>query len=189
MQRLGQTAALVVDAHGGRRGDVTAVLMPGLGYALVPGFGRMTMLDATGANVSNDLAVVTSAIRGRLSDLQVSARFLQEFDMHVQVPASGLAGDSGAAGLAVAIAIVSLARDRPIDPELAATGSVSVDGRIEPTQGVAPKMLAAHRAGVRRVLLPRGNERELDDLPAQIHDDITFIPVDDIAQALQVALR
>ena len=50
-------------------------------------------------------------------------------------------------------------------------------------------MLAAHRAGVRRVVLPRGNERDLDDLPAQIHDDITFIPVDDIAQALQVALR
>ncbi len=188
-QRLGQSAALVVDEHGGRRGDVTAVLMPGLGHALVPGFGRITMLDATGANVSNDLAVVTSAIRGRLSDLQVSARFLQEFDMHVQAPRSTLAGDSGSAGLAVAIAIVSLARDRPVDPELAATGSLSVDGRIEPTVAVAPKVLAAHRAGVRRVLLPRGNERDLDDLPPRIHDDITFIPVDDLAQALQVALR
>ena len=72
---------------------------------------------------------------------------------------------------------------------MAATGSLSVDGRIEPTVAVAPKVLAAHRAGVRRVLLPRGNERDLDDLPPRIHDDITFIPVDDLAQALQVALR
>ena len=188
-QRRGQSAALVVDEHGGRRGGVTAVLMPGLGHALVPGFGRITMLDPTGANISNDLALVTSAIRGRLSDLQVSARFLQEFDMHVQAPRSTLADDSGSAGLAVAIAIVSLARDRPVDPELAATGSLSVDGRVEPTVAVAAKVLAAHRAGVRRVVLPRGNERDLDDLPPRIHDDITFIPVDDIAQALQVALR
>ena len=179
----------MVDEHGGRCGDVTAVLMPGLGSVLIPGYGRITMLDATGANVSNDLAVVTAVIRGRLSDLQVSARFLQEFDMHVEVPASSLAGDAGAAGLAVAIAIVSLARDRPADPELAATGSLSVNGRVEPTSGVAAKMLAAHRAGVRRVVLPRGNERDLDELPPRIHDDITFIPVDDIAQALQVALR
>lgn len=188
-QRRGHSAALVVDEHGGRCGDVTAVLMPGLGSVLIPGFGRITMLDATGANVSNNLAIVTAVIRGRLSDLQVSARFLQEFDMHVEVPTSSLAGDAGAAGLAVAIAIVSLARDRPADPELAATGGLSVNGRVEPTSGVAAKMLAAHRAGVRRVVLPRGNERDLDELPPRIHDDITFIPVDDIAQALQVALR
>ena len=188
-QRRGQTAALVVDEHGGRHGPVIAVLMPGLGHALIPGLGRISMLDTHGANVSKEMVVVTAAIRARLSDLQVSARFLQEFDMHVEVPRSTLRNDQAAAALAVAIAIVSLARDRPVDPELASTGSLSVDGRIEPTIGVAPKMLAAHRAGVRRVLLPRGNERDLDDLPPRIHDDITFIPVDDIAQALQVALR
>ncbi len=188
-QRRGLTAALVVDERGGRHGAVMAVLMPGLGHALVSGLGRISMLDSNGANVSAELAVVTAAIRSRLSDLDVSARFMQEFDMQVHVPASRLADDSGSIGLAVSIAIVSLARDRPVDPELAATGSLSVDGRIEPTVAIAPKMLAAHRAGVRRVLLPRGNERDLDDLPPRIHDDITFIPVDDIAQALHVALR
>lgn len=188
-QRRGHTAALVVDERGGRHGAVTAVLMPGLGHALVPGLGRISMLDSNGANVSTELTVVTAAIRSRLSDLDVSARFMQEFDMQVHVPASRLADDSGSIGLAVSIAIVSLARDRPVDPELAATGSLSVDGRIEPTVAIAPKMLAAHRAGVRRILLPRGNERDLDDLPPRIHDDITFIPVDDIAQALHVALR
>ena len=188
-QRRGLTAALVVDERGGRHGAVMAVLMPGLGHALVSGLGRISMLDSNGANVSAELAVVTAAIRSRLSDLDVSARFMQEFDMQVHVPASRLADDSSSIGLAVSIAIVSLARDRPVDPELAATGSLSVDGRIEPTVAIAPKMLAAHRAGVRRVLLPRGNERDLDDLPPRIHDDITFIPVDDIAQALHVALR
>lgn len=188
-QRHGHTAALVVDEHGGRHGIATAVLMPGLGHALVPGLGRISMLDTHGANVSTELAVVTAAIRSRLSDIDVSARFMQEFDIQVHVPASRLAGDSGSVGLAVAIAIVSLARDRPVDPELAATGSLSVNGRVEPIGGVAAKMLAAHRAGVRRILLPRGNERDLDDLPPRIHDDITFIPVDDIAQALHVALR
>ena len=188
-QRRGQTATLVVDEHGGRHGGVMAVLMPGLGHALVPGLGRISMLDSQGANISGELAVVTAAIRSRLSDLDVSARFMQEFDMQVHVPASRLTGDSSSVGLAVSIAIVSLARDRPVDPELAATGSLSVTGRVEPTSGVAAKMLAAHRAGVRRVVLPRGNERDLDGLPPRIHDDITFIPVDDIAQALQVALR
>ncbi len=180
-QRRGRTAALVVDDQGGRHGLVSAVLMPGP--------GRVTMIDAADTDISNRLATVVAVVRSRLSDLGVSARFMQEFEMHVHVPTNTLAGDMASAGLAVAIAIVSLARDRQVDPELAATGSLSIEGRIESTSGIAPKMLAAHRAGVRRVLLPRGNERDLDDLPTQIHDDITFIPVDDIAQALQVALR
>lgn len=180
-QHRGRTNVLVVDEHGGHRGQASAVLMPGPGV--------VTIYDSTGTDISERLSMVPAVVRSRLSDLGVSARFMQEFEMQVAVPSNPLAGDETSTGLAAAISIVSLARDRPVDPELAATGTLAVDGRIEPTLGVSHKVLAAHRTGVRRVLLPRGNERDLDELPPQVHDDITFVPVDDIAQALQVALR
>jgi ATP-dependent Lon protease len=180
-QLRGQTSVLVVDEQGGHRGQASAVLMPGP--------GRVTIYDSTGTDISKRLSMVPAVVRSRLSDLGVSARFMQEFEMQVAVPSNPLAGDEASTGLATAISIVSLARDRPVDPELAATGTLTVDGRIEPTLGVSHKVLAAHRTGVRRVLLPRGNERDLDQLPPRVHDDITFVPVDDIAQALQVALH
>ena len=189
-QRRGVTAALVVDAHGGRHGIVSAVLMPTLGGSLfIEGRAHITFVDTDGADVTQRLSSVVAAVRSRLSDLDVPARVMQEFSIRGHLPATTLVGDEASTGLAAAIAIVSLARDRPIDPELAATGSVAIDGGVNPTLGISHKMMAAHRAGARRVLLPRGNEHDLDELPAQIHDDMTFIPVDDIAQAVQVALR
>ena len=114
---------------------------------------------------------------------------MEEFDTHLLVPVGALPDDEGSVGVAAAIALVSLMSDRSVDPQLAAIGVLSLHGRVLPGRGIAHKMLAAHRAGVRRVLLPRGNERALDELPTYFHDQITCIPVEDIGQALQVALR
>ncbi len=180
-ERAGAAGVLMVGSKGGAYAAVEAVHMPGVGRIMVSG--------TDGSDRAARVGPVASLVRSRLGDFQIPARFLEEFDTHLMLPVNGIPGDEAAAGLAATIAFVSLMRDRPADQELAATGVVTLHGRILPTLGVRHKMLAAHRAGVRRVLLPRGSESELDDLPARVHDDITFIPVDDVAQALHVALR
>ncbi len=179
--RPGIVGTLAVAERGGEFGQAQAVNMPGTGRLLISG--------TDSSNLTTKLGVVYSVVRARLSELAVSARYLEEFDTHIRVPVTVLPGEENAVGLAAAIALVSLMRDVSTDPELAAIGRLDLLGRISSVGGVAHTMLAAHRAGVRRVVLPRGNERALDYLPRQLHDDITFIPVEDLAQALQVALR
>ena len=177
----GMTAGAVVRRSGGVLGHIEAVQMPGS--------GRIRILDTAGADLSGRYAIVPSYVRSRLSDLAVSARSLEEFDTDLLVPASDLLGDEGSLAVAAAIAMVSLMRDRAADPEFLAIGGMTAHGHVRRAQGVQAKILAAHRGGIRRIVLPRQNEHDLDSIPAQLHDAITFIPIDEVGQGINVALR
>ena len=177
----GMTAGAVVRRSGGVLGHIEAVQMPGA--------GRIRILDTAGADLTGRYAIVPSYVRSRLSDLGVSARSLEEFDTDLLVPASDLPGDEGSLAIAAAIAMVSLMRDRAADPEFLAIGGMTAHGHVRRAQGVQAKILAAHRGGIRRVVLPRQNEHDLDSIPGQLHDAITFIPIDEVGQGINVALR
>ena len=177
----GVAGALVIGRGGGRFEYAEAANMPGS--------GRVRVTGSDGTDLTAKTTIIPSMVRSHLSAFGISARFLEEFDTHVVIPVGELPGDEQAAALAAAIAMVSLMRDRAVDPEVAATGAVTLHGGVMPARGIAHKMLAAHRAGVRRALLPRGNEGDLDGLPAVLREDMTFIPVATVAQALQIALR
>ena len=177
----GMTAGAVVRRSGGVLGQIEAVQMPGA--------GRIRILDTSGADLSSRYAIVPSYVRSRLSDLAVSARSLEEFDTDLLVPASDLPGDEGSLAIAAAIAMVSLMRDRAADPEFLAIGGMTAHGHVRRAQGVQAKILAAHRGGIRRIVLPRQNEHDLDSIPAPLHDAITFIPIDEAGQGINVALR
>ena len=177
----GMTAGAVVRRSGGVLGHIEAVQMPGA--------GRIRILDTSGADLTSQYAIVPSYVRSRLSDLDVSARSLEEFDTDLLVPASDLPGDEGSLAIAAAIAMVSLMRDRAADPEFLAIGGMTAHGHVRRAQGVQAKILAAHRGGIRRVVVPRQNEHDLDSIPAQLHDAITFIPIDEVGQGINVALR
>ena len=180
-ETTGLTAGAVVRRSGGVLGHIEAVQMPGA--------GRIRILDTSGADLTGQYAIVPSYVRSRLSDLGVSARSLEEFDTDLLVPASELPGDEGSLAIAAAIAMVSLMRDRPADPEFLAIGGMTAHGHVRRVGGVHAKILAAHRGGIRRVVLPRQNEHDLDSIPAQLHDAITFIPIDEAGQGINVALR
>jgi ATP-dependent Lon protease len=177
----GQTAAAVVRRSGGVLGHIEAVQMPGS--------GQIRILDTLGENLTARYRVVPSYVRSRLSDLGVSARSLEEFDTDLLLPASELPGDEGSLALAATIAMVSLMRDRAADPEFLAIGGMTSHGHVRRALGVQAKILAAHRSGIRRVVLPRQNEHDLDSLPEPLHDAITFIPIDEAGQGINVALR
>ena len=177
----GQTAAAVVRRSGGVLGHIEAVQMPGS--------GQIRILDTAGADLTARYRIVPSYVRSRLSDLGVSARSLEEFDTDLLLPASELPGDEGSLALAAAIAMVSLMRDRTSDSEFLAIGGMTAHGHLRRAEGVQAKILAAHRSGIRRIVIPRQNEHDLDSIPEPLHDAITFIPIDEAGQGINVALR
>ena len=196
----GLTFGSVVTPTGGMLDDVEAVQMPGSGKIRVLEDWGMKLPFTRQFHLSDDsrtaassyeapYEVLESYIRSHLSELGVSTRSLEEFDVHVSLPNNPLPKDRDSLAIAATIAIVSVLLDRAVDTEVLAIGGMTGHGRIRKTFGMGAKILAAHRGGIRRVLLPRENEHELGGIPAVLHDAITFIPVGNVGQALAVALR
>jgi ATP-dependent Lon protease len=112
-----------------------------------------------------------------------------ERDLHIHVPAGAIPKDGPSAGVAMASAIVSALSKRPCRRDVAMTGEVTLSGRVLPIGGVKEKVLGAVRAGIRTVILPKDNEPDLEDLPQDVRDDLEVVPIQDLSEALAIALR
>ncbi len=108
--------------------------------------------------------------------------------MHVHVPAGAIPKDGPSAGVTITTALASLATARPVLPDLAMTGEITLRGKVLPVGGIKEKVLAAHRAGVKTVILPRQNERDLEDVPADLRGELEFVLVDAGEEVLARAL-
>jgi ATP-dependent Lon protease len=129
-----------------------------------------------------------SWVRANAGRLGVAPDFWETSDVHVHVPAGAIPKDGPSAGVTMAAALVSLLTDRPVLSGLAMTGEVSLSGRVLPVGGIKEKVLAAHRAGVRTLVLPRRNEKNLvEDVPAEVRNVMTVHFVDTIDDVLRVA--
>ncbi|MFS8637337.1 MAG: endopeptidase La [Gemmatimonadota bacterium] len=114
---------------------------------------------------------------------------LKDVEIHIHVPAGAIPKDGPSAGIAMATALVSTLSGRPVRADVAMTGEVTLTGRVLPIGGVKEKVLGAHRAGIREIILPRDNEADLDDLPAEVRQELTFHLVGDLGEVLAIALR
>src|SRR5205085_4288278 len=112
-----------------------------------------------------------------------------ERDIHVHVPAGAIPKDGPSAGIAMATAIVSALSGRPARHDVAMTGEITLSGRVLPIGGLKEKVLGAVRAGITHIVIPRENEPDLEDLPAEVRDRIAVTPVETLAEALAVTLR
>jgi ATP-dependent Lon protease len=131
--------------------------------------------------------IALSWVRSHRGDVHVEAEELAR-RFHVHFPAGAVPKDGPSAGITMTTAIVSLLTGRPVRPEVAMTGEVTLSGRVLPIGGVKQKVLAAHRAGLTEVILPARNGPDLDDLPDEVRDAMTIHLVDDVAQVLELAL-
>jgi ATP-dependent Lon protease len=155
----------------------------------MPGDKKLSLTGQLGNVMKESAQAALSYIRTRAAELGIDENFFKDSDIHIHVPAGATPKDGPSAGLTMAVSLVSLLTDRPTRPRLAMTGEITLRGEVLPVGGVKEKVLAAHRAGVRTVLLPSKNEKNLEDVPEQIRERVEFVPVDTIDDAVRAAFN
>ena len=152
------------------------------------GKGSLTLTGQLGDVMRESAQIAHSYIRSKAQALGVNADNFEQTDVHIHVPAGAVPKDGPSAGITMVTAMASLFSGRPVRSDVGMTGEVTLRGRVLPIGGLKMKVLAAHRAGLTTVILPKRNERDLDDLPDDIRQAMTFVPVERIDEALAVAL-
>lgn len=132
--------------------------------------------------------IALSYVRSHAAELGIDASRLGG-RFHVHVPAGAVPKDGPSAGVTMVTALASLLASMPVKSTVGMTGEITLQGRVLPIGGVKQKILAAHRAGLREVILPKRNEGDLDDVPDQVREEIAFHPVETIDEVLRVALE
>jgi ATP-dependent Lon protease len=119
----------------------------------------------------------------------VDPGFFDKSDIHIHVPAGSIPKDGPSAGITIATALASLLTGQPVNEDIGMTGEITLRGQVMPIGGLKEKVLAAHRAGLQKVILPKRNKPDLDDLPDEVRETIEFICVDHIDEVLKIALK
>jgi len=154
------------------------------------GAHTLTLTGQLGEVMKESVQAALSWVRSHAGELGIDAEFWEHSDVHVHVPAGAIPKDGPSAGVTMATALVSLLTARPVRPDLAMTGEISLSGRVLPVGGIKEKVLAAHRAGIRTIVLPRRNEKNLlEDVPAAVRQSLSVHLADTIGDVLAVALE
>jgi ATP-dependent Lon protease len=153
----------------------------------MPGEGRLTVTGQLGDVMRESAQAALSWIRSHARDLGLEADWFEGKDVHIHVPAGAVPKDGPSAGIAMATALASLALGRPVSEDVAMTGEITLTGQVLPIGGVREKILAAQRAGMTTVVLPKENEPDLEDLPREVRKSMTFVPVDTVGEVLGAA--
>jgi ATP-dependent Lon protease len=157
---------------------------------LLPGGNQNIILTGQLGNVMQESArAALSHIRASAELLGIAPEFLEKHDLHVHVPAGAIPKDGPSAGVTMATAILSAARNQPVRQDVAMTGEITLSGLVLPVGGIREKTLAARRLGIRTVILPALNEPDLAELPAEVRQDMTFVPAETLEQVIAVAFR
>jgi ATP-dependent Lon protease len=126
-------------------------------------------------------------VRTHASELDIDPDWFSRHDVHVHIPAGAVPKDGPSAGITMATAIASVATGKPVSDEVAMTGEITLTGQVLPIGGLREKSLAAQRAGVKKVIFPRENESDLEELPEETRKELEFVPVDSIEEVFDVA--
>jgi ATP-dependent Lon protease len=155
----------------------------------MPGKGRVEITGQLGDVMKESAKAALSYVRSHADQLGVKVESLETQDLHIHVPAGGVPKDGPSAGVTMFTALTSLLSGRRVRPDTAMTGECTLRGRVLPVGGIKAKVLAAHRAGITRVILPQKNARDLDDVPKEARDGMEFILADDMSQVIAAALE
>lgn len=153
----------------------------------MPGKGKLTLTGQLGDVMKESAHISLSLVRSRLASTGSSFDF-NASDIHIHVPSGATPKDGPSAGVTLFTAMTSLITGKTVDPKLAMTGEITLSGAVLPVGGIKEKILAAHRAGIKKVILPKENERDLEDVPEDVRNELRFVPVETIEEVLKEAL-
>jgi ATP-dependent Lon protease len=149
----------------------------------------LTLTGSLGDVMKESAQAALSYIRTRAEGLGIAPDFYDKSDIHVHVPAGAIPKDGPSAGVTIAASLASLMTGRPVRSDVAMTGEITLRGKVLPVGGIKEKVLAARRAGIRTVALPRRNEHDLDDIPPELRKEMEIIFVDTVDDVLSHVLR
>ncbi len=182
-----QAAAEVGIATGMYWSEVGGDVMP-VEVSVMPGRGQLLLTGQLGDVMRESAQAGFSYVRAHWQELGVAQNFYRHQDVHIHVPDGAAPKEGPSAGVTMATALVSALTARPVRSDLAMTGEVTLRGRVLPIGGLKEKVLAAHRVGIRTVIIPRANLKDLADIPNVVRQQMTFVPVGTIAEVLDRAL-
>ncbi|MEG0173381.1 endopeptidase La [Aeromonas lusitana] len=155
----------------------------------VPGKGKLTYTGSLGDVMQESIQAAMTVVRARAEKLRINADFYEKRDIHVHVPEGATPKDGPSAGIAMCTALVSSLTGNPVRADVAMTGEITLRGEVLPIGGLKEKLLAAHRGGIKRVLIPIENARDLEEIPANVKQDLEIYPVRWIDEVLALALQ
>ncbi|HEU4643920.1 MAG TPA: endopeptidase La, partial [Gemmatimonadaceae bacterium] len=177
---VGAVTGLAWTATGGDIMVIEALKMAGTGRLIVTGQLGDVMRESVDA--------AYSYVRSRARQLDIEERMFRDFDLHIHLPAGAIPKDGPSAGITMTLAIASALSDRPVRRDVAMTGEVTLRGKVLEIGGVKEKVMAAYRAGLREVILPKSNEKDLRDIPDEVRENMAFTFVQTMDEVLRLAL-
>ena len=178
--QIGVVIGLAWTEHGGEIMPIEVVLMPGR--------GALTITGRLGEVMQESARAALSHTRSRAQQLSVDRDFPDKMDLHIHVPEGAIPKDGPSAGIAIATALLSVLTRVPVRNDVAMTGEITLRGRVLPIGGLKEKVLAAHRVGIRRVIAPAANKRDLSDIPREVRREMTFVWAEEMDQVIAEAL-
>ena len=178
--KIGIVTGLAWTEYGGEILKIETVIMPGK--------GKMQITGKLGDVMQESVKAAKSYVRSKSLEFGIIPPIFEKKDFHIHVPEGATPKDGPSAGIAMVTSIVSSITKIPVNKEIAMTGEVTVTGQVLPIGGLKEKLLAAHRAGIKQVLIPKDNEKDLIDIPQKVKDDIKITPVDVVDEVLKIAL-
>ncbi|NMD70666.1 endopeptidase La [Bacillus sp. DNRA2] len=156
--------------------------------SLSPGKGKLVLTGKLGDVMKESAQAAFSYIRSKAIELGIDNDFHEKYDIHIHVPEGAVPKDGPSAGITIATALVSALTGKPIRKEVGMTGEITLRGRVLPIGGLKEKTLSAHRAGLTKIILPKDNEKDIDDIPESVRGELEFVLVSSIDQVLKHAL-
>jgi ATP-dependent Lon protease len=178
--QVGQVTGLAVTSVGGELLSIEAVVVPGKGVTVKTG--------SLGDVMQESIQAAMTVVRSRAAYLGIDPSFHEKKDLHIHMPEGATPKDGPSAGIGLCTALVSVLTGIPAKAEVAMTGEITLRGQVLPIGGLKEKLLAAHRGGIKTVLIPEENRRDLKDIPDNVLGDLDVRPVRWIDEVLEVAL-